>query len=163
MIALLTLLLGGTVGILIYTLATDDGDEAGEVATDTSSTTTTDPGEEQGDEPPTTPPATDAPGTTTRRNTGNQTAVGNGTFTGSYQSNQDRTTDEFEVADDWQIRWDVPAGTVVIQVIEAAGGDVVETIEAQGEGQRRFAEGGRYQVDIDTDGSEYSVVITDGP
>lgn len=162
-IAVLTLFLGGAVGALVYLVADDDADI--DTAVEVDPTTTTETDDDTGESSTTTSP----PRTTTtaeepagNQNTGGQSVVGTGIFTASYQSNQDRTTDAFEVGDDWQIRWNIPAGTVTIEV-RTGDGEVVETIQAEGQGERRFADGGTYRVAIDTDGRQYSVVITDGP
>lgn len=88
--------------------------------------------------------------------------MGNSIFTATYQSNRDRTTDDFTVDGDWKIRWDVPTGTVTIEVLDSVS-EVVETIDAEGRGERTFTESGTYHVEINTDGSRYTVVITDGP
>lgn len=164
-IAVLTLFLGGAVGALVYLVANDDDsdiDAAGEVDPTTTSTTDDDTGEESSTttSPPRTTTTAEEPAG--NQNTGGQSVVGTGIFTASYQSNQDRTTDAFEVGDDWQIRWSIPAGAVTIEV-RTASGEVVETIEAEGQAERRFADGGTYRVAIDTDGRQYSLVITDGP
>jgi hypothetical protein len=169
-VALLALLLGATGGVLTYFLADDrspeDPQTAARATTTTSASTTTTA--EAGTPSSTTEPETEA--TTTvpggadggGSSSGGQTAVGNSTFSASYQSNDDRSTGEFTVDDGWQIRWEVPTGTVRIEVYEAAG-ELLESIAAQERGERTFAEGGSYRVEIDTDGSRYSVVITDGP
>lgn len=169
MVAFLALLLGGAGGALVYFLIDDDSTDDSDLATElttTTSTTTTD--ESSASSSTTTEPdpdrTTNAPGATTResQNQGGQTAVGNSVFTATYQSNEDRSTGAIDVDDDWKIRWDVPTGALTIEVLDARGG-VVETIDAQGQGERTFAEGGTYQVDIDTDGARYTVVVTDGP
>lgn len=169
MVALLALLLGGAGGAVLY-LVTDDGAyESVGLADSTTTTTTTvadDPAHsasstttEAGSDPTTTVPRPSGGGD---QDHGGQTAVGNSIFTATYQSDQDRSADDVDVDDDWKIRWDVPAGAVIIDVFDSAGA-VVETIDAQGRGERSFAEGGTYRVEIDTDGSRYTVVITDGP
>ncbi len=96
-----------------------------------------------------------------------RTSVGNSTYTAAYQSNEDRSSEPFEIDDDWKIRWDVPEGAVTIEVFDTsqAGDEAtpVETIEARGQGQFEVAEGGTYRIEISTDGSRYTVVVTDGP
>lgn len=168
-VAFLALLLGGAGGALVYFLIDDDSTDDSDLATElttTTSTTTTD--ESRGPSSTTTEPdsdrASNAPGAASERsqNQGGQTAVGNSIFTATYQSNEDRSTGAIDVDDDWKIRWDVPTGAVTIEVLDARGG-MVETIDAQAQGERTFAEGGTYQVEIDTDGARYTVVVTDGP
>ncbi|HEV2811429.1 MAG TPA: hypothetical protein VGV93_13650 [Acidimicrobiales bacterium] len=169
-VAFLALLLGGAGGALVYFLIDENSTEDSDLATEpttTTSTTTTD--ESSASSSNTTKPGpdrtTDAPGATSGRrsqNQGGQTAVGNSIFTATYQSNEDRSTGAIDVEDDWKIRWDVPTGAVTIEVLDASG-DVVEMIDAQGQGERTFAEGGTYEVEIDTDGARYTVVVTDGP
>ena len=167
-VAFLALLLGGAGGALVYFLidedSTDDSDLATELTTTTSTTTdesstssstTTEP---DSDRPTNTPGATSGRG----QDQGGETAVGNSIFTATYQSNEDRSTGAIDVDDDWKVRWDVPTGAVTIEVLDARGA-VVETIAAQGQGERTFADGGTYQVEIGTNGSRYTVVITDGP
>ena len=168
-VAFLALLLGGAGGALVYFLidddSTDDSDLATELTTTTSTTTTN---EASSSSSTTTEPDTDrptnAPDAPSGRgqDQGGETAVGNSIFTATYQSNEDRSTGAIDVDDDWKVRWDVPTGAVTIEVLDARGG-VVETIDAQGRGERTFADGGTYQVEIGTNGSRYTVVITDGP
>jgi hypothetical protein len=163
------LLLGAAGGALVYLLVDDDSPGESEVATERTTTTTTtdtdDPSDstsstiEDDPDPTTTVPGAPGGG---NQNQGGETAVGNSIFTATYQSNRDRTTDDITVDDDWKIRWDVPSGAVTIEVLDS-GDDVVDTIDAQGRGERSFAEGGIYRVEISTDGSRYTVVITDGP
>lgn len=93
---------------------------------------------------------------------GGAVVVGNSVYIANYQSNTDKSTEPFDVDDGWEIRWEVDAGTVTIELSDGEG-DLLEVIEAEGRGQRAFAEGGTYQLDIDTDGSRYGVVVTDGP
>lgn len=88
--------------------------------------------------------------------------VGNSVYTASYQSNSDKTTDPFEIGDDWEIRWDVDGGTLSIEVVGGRG-ETVEVVEARGRGQRSFPQGGTYHLQLWTDGSRYGVVVTDGP
>lgn len=168
-VAFLALLLGAAGGALIYFLSGDDSSDDADLATEITTTSTT-----AADEPSasssTTEPEPDAGPTTNTPDTpgtgdvdqGGRTAVGNGIFTATYQANEDRSTGAIDVDDDWKVRWDVPTGAVEIEVLDS-GGEVVERIDAQGRGERSFAEGGTYQVEIDTDGSRYTVVITDGP
>lgn len=169
MVALLALMLGGAGGALLYFLTDDGAPEDREVAAERTTTSTRNPDEPAAPAPSTTeaepePTTTTVPEVPGRGgdNQGGETAVGNSIFTATYQSNRDRTTDDIEVDDDWRIRWDVPAGAVTIDVFDP-GGTVVETIDAQGRGERSFADGGTYRVEISTDGSRYTVVITDGP
>ena len=170
MVALLALLLGGAGGALLYFLAADEAPDDQDVAAGSTTTSTTTPDGPGTAAPSTTEPEPEAGPTTTvpdvagpeDQNQGEETVVGNSIFTATYQSNRDRTTDDIEVEDDWKIRWDVPAGAITIDVLDS-GGTVVETIEARGRGERSFAEGGTYRVEVDTDGSRYTVVITDGP
>lgn len=168
-VAFLALLLGGAGGALVYFLIEEDSSDDSDLATELTTTTSTTTADESSASSSTTSasdpdPTTNAPGATRggRQNQGGQTAVGNSIFTASYQSNEDRSTGAIDVDDDWKIRWDVPTGAVTIEVLDARG-EVVETVDAQGQGERTFADGGTYQVEIDTDGSRYTVVVTDGP
>lgn len=174
-VAILALLLGGAGSTLAW-LAADSGDpEPTEAAVGSSTTSTSieDDEGERGDSTSTSstqPDEDESQGEQNRddrnrnqgNNSGGQTVVGNGTFTGSYQSNNDQTTDDFTVDDDWTIRWEVEGGEVTIDVLDESG-EVVESIQAQGEGEREIADGGTYRIDFRTDGSRYSVAVTDGP
>ncbi|HVL02925.1 MAG TPA: hypothetical protein VM386_00665 [Acidimicrobiales bacterium] len=168
-VAFLALLLGGAGGALVYFLVDEDSTDDSDLATElTTTTSTTADDESSSSSSTTTEPDSDrpsnAPGATSGRgqDQGGETAVGNSIFTATYQSNEDRSTGAIDVDDDWKVRWDVPTGAVTIEVLDARGG-VVETIDAQGQGERTFADGGTYQVEIGTNGSRYTVVITDGP
>ncbi|MBA2438960.1 MAG: hypothetical protein H0V52_11525, partial [Acidimicrobiia bacterium] len=167
-VALLALLLGGAGGALLYFLTDNEVADGPDVAAERTTTSTTTPGDPAAPAPSTTEdepqPMTTAPSGSGRGevNQGGETAVGNSIFTATYQSNRDRATDDIEVDDDWRIRWDVPAGAVSIEVFDS-GGTVVDTIDAEGRGERSFAQGGTYRAEISTDGSRYTVVITDGP
>lgn len=169
-VALLALLLGASGGALIYFLvanrSAEDPESAARATTTTPppATTTSEAATSSSTTAPPTETTTTVPGGADGggSDSGGRTAVGNSTFSGSYQSNDDRSTGEFTVDDGWQIRWEVPSGTVRIEVFEADG-ELLESIAAQGSGERSFAEGGSYRVEIDTDGSRYSVLITDGP
>lgn len=162
--ALLALLLGAAGGALLYSLSDGQSPEDSNLAAKLTTTSSTATSTTTTDDPSDTPPGTAVPGAPGGgdRDTGGSTAVGNSIFTASYQSNQDRTTDDFTVEDEWKIRWNVPTGTVTIEVF-GSGDDVVEAIDARGQGERRLAEGGTYRVEIGTEGSTYTVVITDGP
>ncbi|MDP9453124.1 MAG: hypothetical protein M3P97_07000 [Actinomycetota bacterium] len=168
-VGILALLLGGA-GATLAWFATDRGDpEPSGAALSTTTSTTTASSDAAGSSSITTSSST----STTARSggSGNQsetgqrqgeTRVGNSIFTATYQSNSDRSTEDFEVGDDWRIRWDVPEGAVTIEVFDV--NDVpVETIEARGRGEFVRGEGGTYRLDIDTDGARYTVVVTDGP
>jgi hypothetical protein len=168
-VALLALLLGGAGGALLYFFTDNEAPDGPNMAAERTSTSTTTPGDPAAPAPSTTEAEPDSTTTTVpdvpgrgEVNQGGETAVGNSIFTATYQSNRDRATDDIEVDDDWRVRWDVPAGAVSIEVFDS-GGTVVETIDAQGRGERSFADGGTYRVEISTDGSRYTVVITDGP
>jgi hypothetical protein len=168
-VALLALLLGGAGGALLYFLTDNEVADGPDMAAERTTTSTTTPGDPAAPAPSTTEAEPDSTTTTVpdvpgrgEVNQGGETAVGNSIFTATYQSNRDRATDDIEVDDDWRIRWDVPAGAVSIEVFDS-GGTVVDTIDAQGRGERSFAQGGTYRVEISTDGSRYTVVITDGP
>ncbi len=177
-VAILALLLGGA-GATLAWLAADGGDQdPTEVASEPSTTTTTEEAPDRSSTSSTRPSDSDADddrssdnqssenrssGDQSRNNqSGGQTAVGNGVFTGTYQSNDDQTTDDFTVDDDWDIRWDVEQGTATIKVQDTSG-EVVETIEAQGQGDSTVADGGTYRLDITSEGARYTVVVTDGP
>ena len=168
MVAFLALLLGGAGGALVYFLSDDDSTDDSDLVTEPTTTTSTTTDESSTSSSTTTEPDPDrganAPDATSRRgqDQGGETAVGNSIFTATYQSDEDRSTGAIDVDDDWKVRWDVPTGAVTIEVLDA-GGEVVETIDAQGQGERTFADGGTYQVEIGTNGSRYTVVITDGP
>lgn len=180
-VALLALLLGGA-GATLAWLAADRGDDGTPQAAAGSATTST---TSDADDPTSsssstssTRPAGESEGnqqrgnqSTGNRSTGNQsqnnqsggqTVVGNGVFTGSYQGNSDRSTDAFTVGDGWKIRWEVPEGAVTIAVFNAVD-EVVETIQARGQGELVVNEGGTYRLDISTEGSRYTVAVTDGP
>lgn len=168
MVAGLALLLGGAGGAVIFFATDDEAPESAGVA-DSTTTSVTAVDDDPVDPTSSTTEADPDPTTTVPRpsgggdqDQGGQTAVGNSIFTATYQSNQDRSIDDVDVDDDWKISWDVPAGAVTVDVFDSGGG-VMETIDAQGRGERSFAEGGTYRVEIDTDGSRYTVVITDGP
>jgi len=166
-VAFLALLLGAAGGALVYFLIDDDSPDDSDLASELTTTSTTTDDKPSASSSSTTesdPDTTNAPGSPGGGNVdrGGETAVGNSIFTATYQSNQDRSTGEIDVDDDWKVRWDVPTGAVNIEVLDARG-QVVETIDAQGRGERSFIEGGTYQVEISTDGSRYTVVITDGP
>lgn len=156
--AALALLLGAAGGALVYFLVDDEPADEPEVATELTTTSTTT------ETSTTSTDTTDVPGVPGGGdgNQGGRTAVGNSIFTATYQSNQDRSTGDFSVDDDWKVRWEVPIGTVTIEVLDSSG-EVVEAIEAEGRGESTFDEGGTYRVEIDTDGARYTVVITDGP
>lgn len=165
-VAVLALLLGGA-GATLAWLAADRGDPepTGAAVGPTTSTTSGD-----ADRSPSSTTTTSSVSTTTTtrpgggpsNQSGGQTVVGNGQFTGSYQGNSNRSTDDFTVDADWTIRWEVPEGAVTIEVFDAAD-QVVETIQAQGQGELAVNEGGTYRLDVRTDGSRYSVTVTDGP
>lgn len=165
-VAFLALLLGGAGGALVYFLTDDDSTDDSDLATDLTTTTSTTTDESSTSSSTTAEPDPDrtaeAPEATSGRGPGGETAVGNSIFTATYQSDEDRSTGAIDVDDDWKVRWDVPTGAVTIEVLDA-GGEVVETIDAQGQGERTFADGGTYQMEIDSNGSRYTVVITDGP
>lgn len=155
LVAALALLLGLATGALLVTSDEDEATEPSPSASQNSATTSTEPS------PP--PPAEDADGREDNVSDGaSSVVVGNSVYTASYQSNTDKSTEPFEVDDTWEIRWDVDAGTVTIKVMDSGGG-TVEVIEAEGRGERRFPHGGTYQIDIDTEGSRYGVLVTDGP
>jgi hypothetical protein len=167
-VGILALLLGGA-GATLAWFAADRGDtepSGAALSTTTSTTTASD-----ADSSSTTTSSSSTSTTARPGSSGNQsatgqrqgeTSVGNSIFTATYQSNSDRSTEDFEVGDDWRIRWDVPEGAVTIEVFDV--NDVsVETIEARGRGEFVRGEGGTYRLDIDTDGARYTVVVTDGP
>ncbi len=161
-VAVLALLLGGA-GATLAWLASDEG-EAEPAGTATATSTTSEGAANRSASTSTTSLTTTS---TTRRGgsstqSGGQTVVGNGGFTGSYQSNSDQSTDDFSVDDNWKIRWDVPGGAVTIEIFDSAG-ERFKAIDARGEGEFVVAEGGTYRLDISTDGSRYSVAVTDGP
>lgn len=93
---------------------------------------------------------------------GGQTVVGNDRFTATIQSTANRSSGDFTVDDGWQVRWEVPTAAISLDVF-GSNGDLVESIEATGLGWRSFAEGGSYRVEIISDGSRYTVVISDDP
>ncbi len=172
-VAILALLLGGA-GATLAWFAADRGEpEPSETAvgSTTSSTTTPDDSSTTSTSGPTSTTRPSNGGSDGDQSQGNQsqgnqsqgeTVVGNSIFTATYQSNSNRSTDDFEVGDNWKIRWDVPEGAVAIEVFDA-GDTLVESIEARGRGELPVADGGTYRVDITTDGSRYTVVVTDGP
>ncbi len=173
-VAVLALLLGGA-GATLAWLAADRGEQEpfGAAAPSTTSTIEEEADDSTSSTSSTRPFDDDSEGNQGRGNrsegnqsqsnrSGGQTVVGNGVFTGTYQSNDDQTTDDFTVDDDWDIRWDVVNGTATIEVQDATG-EVVETIEAQGQGDSTITEGGTYRLDISSNGARYTVVVTDGP
>lgn len=166
-VAVLALLLGGA-GATLAWLAADRGDSE---PTDTAVGPTTSTSSGDADRSPSSTTTTSSLSTTTtsRRSeggtsnqSGGQTVVGNGQFTGSYQGNSNRTTDNFTVAADWTIRWDVPEGAVSVDVLDAQG-QLFESLDVRGQGDFFVAEAGTYRLDIRTDGNRYSVTVTDGP
>lgn len=167
-VAVLALLLGGA-GATLAWLAADRGEREPIDAAAAPTTTSTASDDADRSASSTTTSSSALSTTTTQRSgsgggnqSGGQTVVGNGVFTGSYQGNSNRSTDEFTVDDDWTIRWDVPAGAISIEVLDS-GGQLFETLDIQGQGDFFVAEGGTYRLDISTDGSSYSVSVTDGP
>ncbi len=154
LVAALTLLLGLATGALL-TGGGNGPSAPPPVPADSGDTASTGPA------PPS--PSDDPPaGRDDTSDGGGEVVVGNSVYTATYQSNTDKSTEPFDVDDGWEIRWEVDVGVVTIEVSDSDD-DVVEVIEAEGRGQRAFAEGGTYQIDIDTDGSRYGVVVTDGP
>lgn len=170
-VAVLALLLGGA-GATLAWLAAERGDPEptdAAVGPTTSTTSGTTSGDADQSPSSTTTTSSVSTTTTTRRSEGGtsnqssgQTVVGNGQFTGSYQGNNNRTTDNFTVAADWTIRWDVPDGAVSVDVLDGQG-QLFESLDVRGQGDFFVAEGGTYRLDIRTDGSRYSVTVTDGP
>ena len=162
-VAALALSLGAAVGALLW--STGDDQRAARMST-TASTTAPPVSTTAGASPSTT--ASSTPTTSERPRSGGariesggQTVIGNSIYTGTFQSNTDKLTDDFTVGDDWQIRWDVAGGTVSVDIYQ--GDEVTERLNLEGRGERRFAEGGTYRLEITTDGSRYTVVVTDGP
>lgn len=161
-VASLTLLLGIAAGALV---AGSGGDVAGPATPTTDrrspSSIAEEPGRRDGDEGGDGVGGDGVPGDA-GEDEGASVVVGNSVYTASYQSNSDRSTELFDVGSDWQVRWDVAGGMLTIKVFDGTGA-VVEVVEAEGRGQRSFPEAGTYRIEIDTDGSRYGVVVTDGP
>lgn len=162
-VAALALSLGAALGALLW--STGDDQRAAQMST-TASTTSPPVSTTAGASTSTT--ASSTPTTSERSRSGGatsesggQTVIGNSIYTGTFQSNTDKSTDDFTVGDDWQIRWDVAGGTVSVDIHQ--GDEVTERLDLEGRGERRFAEGGTYRLEITTDGSRYTVVVTDGP
>lgn len=161
-VAVLALLLGAAGATLAWLAADSDDQEPTDAAATPTTSTTSDDADPSASSSSTTSSVSTTTTTRSSSRSGGQTVVGNGIFTGSYQGNSDRSTDDFTVGDEWKIRWDVPEGTVTIEVLNASG-ELVETIQAQGQGERVVDAGGTYRLDIGTDGSRYAVAVTDGP
>ena len=165
--AALTLLLGMATGAL---LAGSDGDGppssgegAGSTGSDSPAMTEAGPDDTAaGDDADDGDGDGDGRDTDRRGSDGGSVVVGNSSYTASYQSNSDRSIEPFDIGDGWEIRWEVD-GQPVTLVVRNGDGETIDTIEAAGRGARTFQEGGTYQIDIDTDGSSYGVVVTDGP